>query len=224
VQFISLFMLYTMCFNANVSLSTFLLGSVFSIILIHQKTPKYIAENTTIGIFFIFISLIQLMDFFFWIDLKNTIGLNKLTTIIGPLLNMGQPIILYLIKYFYYKPTLMTLKNNNLGVATLNILYAILLGYKYITFLKNDNLVTGTKNGHLSWPWMKYSMPLFYLILFAINIFYLSDFKYASFVFLITYFFLILSRIYFKYNTGELWCFFGAFIPAIMVFFNWMEQ
>jgi hypothetical protein len=50
----------------------------------------------------------------------------------------------------------------------------------------------------------------------AINIFYLSNFTYSLIAFLVTYFFLYLSIIYFSYRIGELWCFFGSFIPIIM--------
>jgi hypothetical protein len=90
----------------------------------------------------------------------------------------------------------------------------------YFNFLSSDKLITSTKNGHLQWPWIKYANPYFYLILFAINIFYLFNFKYALILFIVTYFLLILSVKYFKYNAGELWCFFGSFIPLIMFFLS----
>jgi hypothetical protein len=46
----------------------------------------------------------------------------------------------------------------------------------------------------------------------------LTNFNFSLLLFSVTYFFLILSKVYFQYNTGELWCFFGAFIPFIMFF------
>ena len=207
-----------MCFNYQVSLATFLIGICFSILLIKYGNPKYSLENKISGIFLIFISFIQFMDFLFWIDIKNKFGINKITTILGPILNVCQPIILYLIKYYYYKPDISTFKNFNLPVALLNILYFIYFIVIYITFLSNETLITSTKNNHLSWPWIKYSNSYFYLFLFAINIFYLFKFEYALIFFLITYLFLFISVKYFYYNAGELWCFFGSFIPLIMFF------
>jgi hypothetical protein len=59
---------------------------------------KYKKDNFGFGIFFIFISLIQFMDFLFWIDLQNKLGINYIVTLLGPLLNVGQPLILYVIK------------------------------------------------------------------------------------------------------------------------------
>jgi len=209
-----------MCFNYKVSLFTFSLGTVFSLLLIYYGNKKYSLENTVTGIFLIFISFIQFMDFLFWIDLKNDFGINKITTILGPILNVGQPTIFYLIKYFYYKPDIFSLHNFNLPVAILNLLYVIYFLNMYSTFVSTDKLITTTKNGHLNWPWIKYANPYYYLILFAINMFYLFNFNYALVFFTITYFFLFLSVKYFKYNAGELWCFFGSFIPLIMFFLS----
>jgi hypothetical protein len=114
-----------MCFNYKVSLFTFTLGTIFSILLINYGNKKYALENKIVGIFFIFISAIQFMDFLFWIDIKNKLGINKITTILGPILNVCQPIILYLIKYYYLRPDIMTMQNLNFPVAILNLLYFI---------------------------------------------------------------------------------------------------
>ena len=205
-----------MCFNDKVSLFTFSIGVVFSILLIYYGNAKYSLENTISGIFLIFISFIQFMDFLFWIDLKNELGINKITTILGPILNVAQPTILYLIKYYYYKPDILSLHNFNLPIAILNLLYFVYFVTIYTKFLTTDKLITSTKNGHLNWPWIKYASPWFYLVLFAVNIFYMFNFKYALVLFIVTYFLLFLSAKYFEYNVGELWCFFGSFIPLIM--------
>jgi len=100
-----------MCFNAKVSLFTFVLGTLFSILLINQKNTNYILENKVTGIFLIFISLIQLIEFLFWIDINNIYGINKAVTIIAPIFNVCQPIILYLIKYVYYKQNILDRKS-----------------------------------------------------------------------------------------------------------------
>jgi hypothetical protein len=162
------------------------------------------------------------MDFLFWIDLKNHLGINHIMTMLGPLLNVGQPLILYAIKYLYYKPNIFSMKHGNLPIALINLAYLVYLINMYTKFLtnenKNKNIITtvSSKTGHLEWPWLKYSNPYYYLILFAINIFYMTNFTYSLVFFFITYFFLFLSVKYFYYSAGELWCFFGAFIPLII--------
>jgi len=150
--------------------------------------------------------------------MKNIIitYINTPTTILGPILNVCQPVIFYLIKLFYYRPELKKMQTYDIFVGLLNILYLFYFIGIYSKFISKEKLTTTVKNGHLSWPWIKYSNPYFYLILLAINIFYLSDFKYALVLFAITYSFLYLSVKYFHYNAGELWCFFGAFIPLLM--------
>ena len=206
-----------MCFNYISSLTTFFIGVIASYLVIEYGNSKYKIENTVFGIFFIFIASIQFMDFLFWIDLKNKLGINYVTTLIGPLLNVGQPLILYIIKILYFRPTLIntnsTYNTNNVSILILNLLYLIYLVKMYILFISTEVLTTSKKHGNLSWPWIKYSNPYFYLIVLAINTFYLTNFTYSLVVFSITFFFFFLSNVLFSYNIGELWCFFGAFIP-----------
>jgi hypothetical protein len=204
-----------MCFNYQSSFATFLIGLVGSFLLIYYGNPRFSLETRVSGIFFIFISFIQFMDFLIWIDIKNTIGLNRLATTIGPLLNIGQPTILYCIKLFYLTPSNMyNLKD--MAVAIINIVYFGYILHVYNRFTRESNMITKVSHGHLDWKWLDYHNPYTYLVIFAINIFYLTDFVYSSLVFLITYLFLLLSVKFFKYNVGELWCFFGAFIPIIL--------
>lgn len=160
------------------------------------------------------------MDFFLWIDIENKIGLNKIVTILGPILNICSPLFLYLIKYIYYKPNILSMTNYNLPVALINLVYFLFFIKAYKEFLNKSELVTKSDNGHLKWPWIKYSYPIFYIILLAINIFYLYDLKFASLLFVITYAFLLISYNYFNYNAGELWCFFGSFIPFFIFLFQ----
>ena len=200
-----------MCFNYKISLLTFLLGSFFSYLLINYGNVKYYLNNKASGTFLFFISGIQFMNFLFWIDINNIYGINHLITLIGPIYNAGQPIILYIIKLIYYKP-----KKINIIIALLNFLYVLYMCNMYINFISNGKLVTTKKNGNLEWPWIKYSNPYFYIILLAINIFYLSDFKYSLLNFLITYLFLYLNVSFFKYNISEISCVFTSFVPLFI--------
>jgi len=209
-----------MCFNAEASITTFILGLTGCILLIKYPDPKFINQNITSGIFLISISMIQLMDFLLWIDIDNKLGINKVTTTFGPILNICSPLFVYIIKYIYYKPNILSMKNMNLPVMIINLIYLLLFIKSYKNFLNKGDLITKIENGHLKWPWLNYSNGVFYIILLAINIFYLYDFKYASLIFSITYIFLLISYKFFNYSKGELWCFFGAFIPFILLVFQ----
>jgi hypothetical protein len=210
-----------MCFNWKISLLTFFIGVSSSLLLIRYGNPKYKKENLVSGVFLIFIAMIQFMDFLLWVDIKNKWGVNKITTILGPILNVGQPTILYLVKLYFLQPKLLR-SNESISILVLNILYVLVFFYNYFRFLSESPLITGVKHKHLDWPWIKYSNSVFYLILFALNMFYLFNFKYAFLLFFITYFFLFLSYKYFYYNIGELWCFFGIFIPFLMILVSYL--
>lgn len=211
-----------MCFNYKTSIITFLIGTIGSLILIRYGNPKYKIENIIFGIFLIFIAGVQFMDFLLWIDLDNKFGINHIVTLIGPLFIFGQPLILYIIKLLYFRPKIWNF--TNIGIALLNILYFICIINMYITFIQNGELITSTSHGHLSWPWIKYInlTSYFYLIMLAINMFYLTKFNYSLLFFLITYLFFYLSVKFFSYNIGELWCFFGSFIPMFMIFISFL--
>jgi len=169
--------------------------------------PAYVAENTVSGIFFMFIAAIQFMEFLIWIDLDGARGLNALATAVGPYLNVGQPTILYIIKMLYFAPSWRPM---TFVVAALNALYAL-----HVASVKTSTL-TRVSRGHLSWTWLNSASPTAYLVMFALNIFYLTDFYYSLVLFAIIYLALYVSAQYFEYHVGEMWCFFGAFIPAVM--------
>lgn len=203
-----------MCFNWQVSLLTFVIGTVLSIILAKYGNPKYKLENHMGGIFFLFVALVQFMEFIFWIDLDNTMGLNKWMTMIGPWLVMGQPILIYVIKIILTKINVLEM---NGPILALNACYFIYLCNSYIQFIQNGTLTTKVKHGHLYWPWKKYFDSRYYVLVLTINMFYLSNFNYSMIWFVISYLLAFLSYVYFNYNVGELWCFFGAFEPAIIL-------
>lgn len=202
-----------MCYSPEVSFSTFLMGLGFSLLLIIYGNPKYAKENMVAGIFLIFIAGIQLMEFFFWIDLHNKIGINKIATVVGSLFNVGQPLLIYCIKVLYLHPVL------QLDLVTvLNLAYFLYLMYFYARFISQGVLTTTSiVDGHLRWPWLKYSNPLFFLFMFNLNIFYLTDFGYSFALFSVTTMFLLFTKIYFPYNSAELWCFVSSSVPAIML-------
>ena len=163
----------------------------------------------------------QLIDFLFWIDLDNKKGINKITTILAPLINIGQPTFIYVIKNIFYKIDKKNIIMTS-GYLLANFLYFIYLLTNYFRFLINNTLITSVKKKHLKWQWFEYYDGPFYLILLALNIFYLSNFKYSLIVFLITYFFLIISYKYFNYHLGEIWCFFGIWIPILILLCSYL--
>ena len=114
-----------MCFNYKVSLLTFVISFITSGLWIFYGNNKYHNENVVYGISFFFISIMQFFDFVFWIDLHNTYGINKIASIIAPIINAGAPTIFYLIKNLYYKPSFKS--PTSIGFLIINILYFIIV-------------------------------------------------------------------------------------------------
>ena len=114
--------------------------------------------------------------------------------------------------------------NYNLPVALMNIAYFIYFIVNYVRFVMNEKMLTTVKHNHLHWPWVQYFRPKIYMLILAINIFYLFPLNYGILLFGIAYFFLFVSFMYFNYHTGELWCFFAAFIPLIMYFLSFFIE
>lgn len=205
-----------MCFNAKTSLFTFIFSIITSILLVFYGNKKYKTENIVFGIFFIYIALMQLFDYLFWIDLDNKKNINHITTLIAPIINTSQPTFLYLLKLFFYP------KIDYLFLFG-NIFYFIYIYQRYQEFIKNDhNLKTTVYKNHLEWKWLNYFNGPIYLFFLIINTFYKSNFNYSLIVFLVTTFFLLLSYHFFHYHIGEIWCFFGAFIPIFILFFSYL--
>jgi hypothetical protein len=116
-----------------------------------------------IGLFFIYVTLMQLVEYFIWSDLKCKNGLNKFGSLIGPLLNHFQPVILLILVSYYIK------SNNiisNKILYCVNIIYIFYIFYGYFGIYMKENLCTGlNKYNHLEWPW-RYTFNYYFSALF----------------------------------------------------------
>lgn len=201
-----------MCFSSESSLFTFITGIISSLLLIYYGNKKYNKENISFGLFFIFVIFMQLFDYLFWNDLDNKKKINEKITLIAPIFNWTQPLFLFVVKSFLYKTF-------NLSIfSILNFIYLLNICINYYNFITNEKkFITKVKENHLSWRWKKYLNAIFYSIISIFNVFYLTNFKYSLFIFILGTLSLILSNYFFNYHAGEIWCFFVVVIPLIMI-------
>jgi Na+/melibiose symporter-like transporter len=127
-----------MCVNAEVSLSSFIIGVISSICLIYYGNKKFQKENLSVGIFFIYVSMIQLLEYFIWIDLDNKKGLNKIISIIFPVIICSQPVVFYIIKSIIFNKSV-------LWINLLIIYYILEAIFAYKSYLTNETLITKVK-------------------------------------------------------------------------------
>lgn len=190
-----------MCYNASVSLKTFLFGFFVAIIAYYTK----IIPNYSIIILLSF-SLMQLLEFFTWTYYDNK-KINKFLSIIGLFIILIQIILLN-----YYYPD----KKTSKILISLILIFLIL----FIIFeLRNINFsMKRGKNKHLIWYWL--DLPIIWIIIglsfYLIPIFLTKNILIILFTIIILGFSLYF---YWKYKTwGTMWCYFSNILWVYILF------
>lgn len=204
-----------MCYNIQTSLRALTFGVFSGLILMKFGKQDYHNINTVLGIFFIFISFMQYIEYLIWTDLSCTNGNNKFAGTLGPLLNYLQPTFLFIL-------IIIILKNNNITNADivpiiLHISYLSYILYEYCKYQNKGNLCSNVKDKHLSWIWKdKYNYILYQIVIIFTILYYLHDVNsQIAFGLAHVYFFFTLFK--FDKNVGELWCYTGVTIPLIIL-------
>jgi hypothetical protein len=175
-----------MCWNANISLNTFIFGCISAIIIYFFGIIEFKYIIITLSF-----TLIQLLEYFLWNNLNN-IKINEFLSKIG-LFIIG--IQIFLLCYFYKNEYI-------LYFYFIFVFLFILIELKNIKF----KTIIG-KNKHLRWLWLEPN--IIWIIIFSS--FYLItniDNKHKFIFVLIT---LIISLYYYyEYRTwGSMWCYFS---------------
>lgn len=205
-----------MCYTKEASITAFLVGSISSLLLLFYGDKKYENQNLVIGCFFLFVSFIQLFDYFMYIDSNCISGWNKIAGYLGPIFNSLQPTILFIFVLMLVKDRMVLWP-----IIILNIIYLIYIFYLYLQYIKRNNLCSEQKNGRLSWTWYRNGFDsrwaIIYLLLMSINILALIQYKYIRIFALLGIVFFIISYINYGYHIGEFWCWFVNSIPLIIL-------
>lgn len=206
-----------MCYSRNLSLTSFIFGIMSSVLLLKYGNEESKNTNLAIASFFIFVSIMQFIEYLLWSDINCVNGLNKFGSIIGPLFNQLQPVMLLIFASMYVKS--LNLIPNNL-LITVNLTYLIYMAYKYINFIDDsNNLCTGINSeGHLSWKWMNDFNYKYYHLLLLINL--INYYNNINFIGsnIITYILFIISYYKFNKNVGEIWCLMVTGAPLFNLF------
>jgi hypothetical protein len=201
-----------MCYSKNLSLISFIFGIISSILLIKYGNLESKNTNLAIASFFIFVSIMQFIEYLMWSDIKCENGLNKFGSLFGPILNHLQPIMLIIISIIYLKS--INIISNNLLILS-NLTYLIYAIYKYINFVNEpNNLCTEINSeGHLSWKWIKNFNYNYYHLLIFINLINYYNNKNLIGSKIISYIMFLISYYKFNKNIGEFWCLMVTGIP-----------
>ena len=203
-----------MCYSKDLSLLSFIFGITSGILLIKFGNIENYNTNKAIASFFIFVSLMQFIEYLMWSDLKCDNGLNKISSYFGPILNHLQPIMLLVVCFTYLRSN--HIISDKLLIFT-NLTFFIYTAYKYINYIKApENLCTKTnEEGHLSWNWINDFNYNFYHILVFINLINYSSNKNLVTSMVISYIMFIISYYKFNKNIGEFWCLMVTGVPLV---------
>ena len=201
-----------MCFSEDASLFSFVFGIISSLILITCGNSESSDTNKAIGYFFMFVCLMQLIEYIIWKDTNCETGLNNLGSNIGPIFNHLQPIVFLIIASIFIKSQNI-IPTNLLIIA--NIIYICYVVYKYDEYIQEPtNLCTRTNNlGHLDWNWKRKFNYTFYFAISILNFINFYNNLNVSFSMGLSYLLLFTSITNFNKNVGEFWCLMVTGIP-----------
>jgi hypothetical protein len=197
-----------MCWNASVSLNTFLFSSFILVLIIYNNyfTQYKIQELNNIWVYLFLASFIfiQLIEFFIWKNINNQFY-NNIFSISGTLLLIVQPIISIMIL-------------SNIKLRNLLLLFYLLLAIPYCIykFFTNNIHCIISESGHLRWKFFD-TTPLIWIVwLFFFLFSFIYEKKYFGLSFgLIT---LFISFINYK-NDHTMWSMWCWSINSIMIYY-----
>jgi hypothetical protein len=206
-----------MCYSEELSLTSLSFGLFASLMLLGFGNKESEKSNKAIGYFFMFVTLMQLVEYFLWIDQDCVIGYNYVGSAIGPILNNLQPVVMLLFATKFMESADVIPENRLIFANGLYLMYII---YKYIEYAsKPSNLCVETNDdNHLDWTWKANFDYIFYFIISFINA--VNFYKNTNFVIamIIGYLFLVISIFKFDKNIGEFWCLMVTGVPLISLF------
>jgi hypothetical protein len=192
-----------MCYSIKSSLTTFLI--VFSVCIYLWIKGGDVKKSIAVILFFI--SLMQLVELFIWLNIKCS-NTNKLISLFIPILLFFQPIIVI--------TTIIYFNSGRLPIIFYKIILIIwlLCSPIFINSMKNgfNKCTIVGKNGYLVWPYTNSSKPMdefiqnLYNLVLGIGIGTLNTRWYGIFYIVMSIFsYNYIKKIY-GHSWGSIWC------------------
>ena len=203
-----------MCYSAESSFSSFVIGTISSLILLTFNN-KYIQHA---GVFFICVCLMQLLEYFMWIDQDCVFANDMATRFVVPVLAL-QVFALYFGGLYFNTINIPYLYH---PIAMASIVIISLYFISKTTFSKKKLCSRPKKNQDLKWDYGGVDMSIaLFVYFFMFNLlFLLLGLKSEIWVF--TY---IFGLYYYVLNNGShsYWCYYSAGIPLFLVILSMLD-
>lgn len=213
-----------MCFNKEVSLSTYLVGMLGT----YQLYKMNLLPE---AIFYGWVVQMQLLEFFLWkfqpCNLDQTItNTNKNVSLLANVVNHLEPFALWFAILYFSK---VKLSSNITSYMYLFTFLTILYTYNVLTTTECTTVSEKSKP-HLHWKWNSGPYYVEFYTLFLITLVLLSYYglEYPrniinAGIILISY--IVSYYIYGdKHSVGAMWCFAAAFAPWVLIFLYQQQQ
>jgi hypothetical protein len=190
-----------MCWNASVSLNTYIFGLFASLFSYYNGI-----SNIYIFIFYQSFISMQLIEYFIWTKAFS----NKLLSQIGLFLIICQPFlnIINIKTLPYTVPYLLAAY-----IIFIVILYTIIVPFNTIDFS-----TVPSKNGHLSWKWLDLNIYIIFIWYAFLSIRWIIDKEFLTLI-VITALLIITLVLYKDTNTfGSMWCWTANIISLYLIF------
>ena len=201
-----------MCYTLHASSTAFAVNVCTSLLLM-QFDP-------VLGMFFMYVGLMQLYDLIFWKNLSQN-DINYWFTKIAMLTNHLQPIVLALLIIYVGKREL-----SRVTICSVVLYSIVAMIYSVQAWFKLDyTLVDADSTPSLNWQWNH--MPNYflvytcYLVAFILLMHDGFDWPLNWMMIIICLVSFVLSYHYYKGKTavGRFWCYFASYIPLLLVFY-----
>jgi hypothetical protein len=201
-----------MCYSAEVSLLAFGIGAGFSALLALSGQKFY----RLLGYFLGFVSLMQLIEYLLWMHpVCDTF--NKSVSVLGMILNHLQPVVLALVTGLLYSTRVPAL----LAIVAAYLAVIIPYSLQFTSDLQCSTRQDGATDPHLVWNWnILDSSWLAYAAFLAafvgIGLVGMPATEGALFALVSVLTYGLSWLVYDRRVMGSLWCFWTAFIPAVI--------
>lgn len=195
-----------MCYTLISSLHGFVVGAIGAAVLA--------TFDARLGAIMVTVALMQLYDYIFWTHPDCHDQVNQITTKLAMMTNILQPIILALI----YLPCLTIESKAIVALYAIYISVYTIIGWRSV----ECTIVTPKSSPSLYWAWT--GLPgsqiacALYVIVFVVVFAQSCSAPLNLIMPTVTVLSFVLAHHYYKgkSSTGRFWCYFGAYIPALL--------
>jgi 4-amino-4-deoxy-L-arabinose transferase-like glycosyltransferase len=196
-----------MCWNAEVSLNTFIFSSFVLVLIIYnnQFTKYKIHElNKWMYLFFASFIFMQLIEFFIWKNINNPYY-NQVFSTIAVILLLMQPIA-----------SMMLLPNGNLRNLLLISYLLIATPYSIYNFMHKRMHSIVSPNGHLNWMFFHVNAIVWFVWLFFFLFSFIYQRKLLGFIFACVTLFITYLNYKNENTVGSMWCW---VVNSLMIYY-----